>query len=320
MASNWQQELQRAITSVDDLLIALKLDGKNLAPPDGIEKFPLKVPYPYLARIRKGDATDPLLRQILPLREENRQSPGYTLDPVNDLGAFRSNGILHKYHGRALLIVTGACGIHCRYCFRRHFSYDERSLGHQIDEALHYIAKDPAIEEVILSGGDPLSLTNDRLFQLCQRIEDIRKIRRIRIHTRLPIVVPSRIDKEFSDWLKCRRTRYLIVFHVNHPQEIDAGVEQAIARLPKMTLLNQSVLLRGVNDDARTLIELSRRCFDLGLLPYYLHLLDKVQGAAHFAVDDAEALTLMKEIAARLPGYLVPRLARDDGGDSKIVM
>ena len=320
MANSWQEELRRAVTSVEDLLAALELDGKALRVAGESGQFPLRVPHPYLARMRKGDPDDPLLRQVLPLRDENRQTPGYTLDPVNDLGAFRADGTLHKYHGRALLIVTGACAVHCRYCFRRHFSYSERALGHRLDAALRYIANDPSIEEIILSGGDPLSLSNPRLFELCRRIEDITSVRRVRIHTRLPVVVPSRIDAEFSDWLKRRRAHYLIVFHINHPREIDDAVEQAVERLAGATLLNQAVLLKGVNDHAPTLIALSRRCFEAGILPYYLHLLDKVQGAAHFAVDAARALVLMRELATHLPGYLVPRLAHDTGGDSKIVL
>ncbi len=320
MENSWQEELRCAVTSVEDLLAALELDKTALRAGGESKKFPLRVPRPYLARMRKGDPDDPLLRQVLPLQDENLWSAGYTLDPVNDLGAFRADGILRKYHGRVLLIVTGACAVHCRYCFRRHFSYSERALGSKLDAALLYIASDPSIEEVILSGGDPLSLSNSRLFELCQRIEDIPTVRRVRIHTRLPIVVPSRVDAEFSAWLKRRKKRYLVVFHINHPREIDAAVEQSVARFAGVTLLNQAVLLKGVNDDASTLAELSRRCFEAGILPYYLHLLDPVQGAAHFAVNDARALALMQKLAAHLPGYLVPRLARDNGDVSKIVL
>lgn len=318
MANDWQQELQRAVTSVDELLAILGLDKKHLHPGSAKLKFPLRVPRPYLARIRKGDASDPLLRQILPLRDEDTASPDYSLDPVNDLSNCRSNGILHKYHGRVLLIVTGACAIHCRYCFRQHFPYSEQSLGHKLDEALSYIEQDTTVEEVILSGGDPLSLTNARLFELCQRIEEIPRIQRIRVHTRLPIVVPSRIDNEFSHWLNSRKKHYLIVFHINHPKEIDDDVARAIARTRKATLLNQAVLLKGVNDSVETLAALSQRCFDVGILPYYLHLLDRVQGSAHFAVAKTRAHQLMRELAILLPGYLVPRLACDTGGSSKL--
>lgn len=320
MENSWQQELQRAVTSVDELLAVLELDKKNLRLSDKSPEFPLRVPRPYLARIRKGDVNDPLLRQILPLLDEGKPTPGYNLDPVNDLANCHNNGVLHKYHGRVLLIVSGACAIHCRYCFRRHFPYGEQSVGHKLEKALRYIAEDATVEEVILSGGDPLSLSNARLFELCRYIEEIPHVQRIRIHTRLPIVVPSRIDNEFSRWLKHRRKNYLVVFHINHPEEIDAAVAQAATRLTEATLLNQAVLLKGVNDSVDTLATLSRRCFSVGILPYYLHLLDRVQGAAHFAVTETRARMLMRELAALLPGYLVPRLAHDTGGRSKMLL
>ena len=317
MSDHWQQELQQSITRVGDLLSALGLNAKALPFAQEIENFPTRVPRPYLARIRKGDATDPLLRQVLPVSDERLDAPGYTADPVADLNAYRGSGVVHKYHGRALLVVTGACAIHCRYCFRRHFPYGEHTLGHELDAALAYVANDADIEEVILSGGDPLSLNNARLFELCRHLENIPHVQRIRLHTRLPIVVPSRLEDELCSWLNNRPKRYLVVFHINHPAEIDAEVESAVSQLTTPTLLNQAVLLKGVNDDAHTLAELSRKCFNTGILPYYLHLLDRTQGTAHFEVSEARAKTLMREIATLLPGYLVPRLARDDGGDSK---
>ncbi len=317
MSDHWQQELQHSITRVADLLHALGLDADAVPFARDIKNFPTRVPRPYLARIRKGDASDPLLRQILPVADEKLQPPGYTMDPVSDLGAHRGGGVLHKYHGRVLLVVTGACAIHCRYCFRRHFPYGEHATGRELDHAIAYIARDPSIEEVILSGGDPLSLSNARLFALCRRLERIAHVRRIRIHTRLPIVVPSRLESELCDWLNRRPKRYLVVFHINHPAEIAEDVERAVARLKTPTLLNQAVLLKGVNDDAHTLAELSRRCFAAGILPYYLHLLDRVQGATHFEVSEARAKILMRKVAAQLPGYLVPKLARDNGGPSK---
>lgn len=313
----WQQELQNSVTKIADLLAALELDADALPFVREIEHFPLRVPRPYLARMRKRDAEDPLLRQVLPVAAETVRRPGYAFDPVGDLGARRSRGVLHKYHGRVLLVVTGACAIHCRYCFRRHFPYREQALGRELDEALDYVARDDNIEEVILSGGDPLSLNNARLFELCRRIERIPHVRRLRIHTRLPIVLPARLDDALCAWLNRRAKRTLVVFHINHPAEIADDVERALAKLSGPTLLNQAVLLKGVNDDAGVLAELSRKCFAAGVLPYYLHLLDRVQGAAHFEVDEERARALMRKVAALLPGYLVPRLARDDGGASK---
>ncbi len=317
MNDRWQQELQNSVTRVADLLHALELDPDELPFARDIKDFPTRVPRPYLARIRKRDAGDPLLRQVLPVADETIHSPGYAVDPVGDLGAHRGGGVLHKYHGRVLLVVTGACAIHCRYCFRRHFPYAGHALARSLDRALAYVARDASVEEVILSGGDPLSLSNPRLFELCRRIESIAHVRRIRIHTRLPIVVPSRLEDELCNWLNRRPKRYLVVFHINHPAEIATDVERAVSRLTAPTLMNQAVLLKGVNDDARTLADLSRKCFGAGILPYYLHLLDRVRGAAHFEVDAARAQALMRELATLLPGYLVPRLARDDGGPSK---
>ncbi len=314
---DWQQELQRSVTKVTDLLAALELDADALPSVREIERFPLRVPRPYLARMRKRDAEDPLLRQVLPVADETVRRPGYAFDPVADLDARRSRGVLHKYHGRVLLIVTGACAIHCRYCFRRHFPYRGHALGRELDDALAYVERNHDVEEVILSGGDPLSLSNARLFELCRRIERIPHVRRLRIHTRLPIVLPARLDDALCDWLNRRTKRTVVVFHINHPAEIADDVEQALAKLAGPTLLNQAVLLKGVNDAADVLAELSRKCFAVGVLPYYLHLLDRVQGAAHFEVEEARAQALMRDVAASLPGYLVPRLARDDGGASK---
>lgn len=314
---DWQQELQRSVTKVADLLAALELDADELPFVGEIEDFPLRVPRPYLARMRKRDADDPLLRQVLPVAGETVRRPGYAVDPVGDLGARRAPGVLHKYRGRVLLVVTGACAIHCRYCFRRHFPYRGHALGRELDEALAYITRDAGVEEVILSGGDPLSLSNTRLFELVRRIEHIPHVRRLRIHTRLPVVLPSRLDDALCDWLDRRARRTVVVLHINHPAEIAADVERALAKLTRPTLLNQAVLLKGVNDDEDVLAELSRKCFDAGVLPYYLHLLDRVHGAAHFEVSEARARELMHGVAARLPGYLVPRLARDDGGAAK---
>ncbi|MDD9868350.1 MAG: EF-P beta-lysylation protein EpmB [Gammaproteobacteria bacterium] len=304
------------ITRADDLCRMLGLPARTagaLAPRDCAE-FPLKVPRAWLNRIRRGDAADPLLRQVLPVAAESAQTPGFGADAVGDLAAGAGNGILHKYRHRVLLVVTGACAIHCRYCFRRHFPYRGHTLAGHLDAAMEYIAARRDIEEVILSGGDPLTLANRKLFDLCERLEAVPHVTRIRIHTRLPVANPERMDSEWLAWSRRRPKPYLMVLHINHPAELDRDAARAVGAMRHWTLLNQAVLLKGVNDDAETLARLSRRCFEAGVLPYYLHLLDRVRGAAHFEVDEAAARRLMREVAARLPGYLVPKLARETPG------
>lgn len=304
------------ITHADDLCRALGLPAHAagaLAPRDCAE-FPLKAPRAWLARIRRGDADDPLLRQVLPVAAESAQTPGFGDDAVGDLAAGAGNGVVHKYRNRVLLMVTGACAIHCRYCFRRHFPYRGHTLAGHLDAAVKYITERRDIEEVILSGGDPLTLANRKLFDLCERLEAVAHVARIRIHTRLPVACPKRMDGEWLAWSRRRRKPYLMVLHINHPAELDRDAARAVGAMRHWTLLNQAVLLKGVNDDADTLVRLSRRCFEVGVLPYYLHLLDRVRGAAHFEVDEAAARRLMREVAARLPGYLVPKLARETAG------
>lgn len=279
--------------------------------------FPLRVPRTYVARMQRGNPHDPLLRQVLPLAEEDRLSPGYGIDPVGDLAARAGSGILHKYHGRALVITTGACAIHCRYCFRRHFPYSEaQERAADWGTVLDYLARDTSVEEVILSGGDPLALSDQRLARLVQGLDHVPHLQRLRIHTRLPIVLPERIDAALLDWLSATRLKPVMVVHVNHAQELDAAVHAALDQLRRqgVHLLNQSVLLRGVNDSVAALQTLSERLFDAGVLPYYLHLLDRVQGAAHFDVPMSEAQGLLGELATRLPGYLLPRLVREQTG------
>ncbi len=316
--SNTSQPPQAAdtVTRVSDLRRLLDLPAN---PPDGpiprdCAEFPLKVPRAWLARIARGDADDPLLRQVLPVAAEAAQTDGFDADAVGDLAADAGNGILQKYRHRVLLIVTGACAIHCRYCFRRHFPYREHSLAGHLDAAVDFIAGHADIEEVILSGGDPLTLANHKLFDLCERLEAIPHIARIRIHTRLPVVCPERMDSALLAWSKRRSRPYVMVLHVNHPDEMDQAAGEAVAAMRHWTLLNQAVLLKGVNDDVKTLVRLSRRCFEVGVLPYYLHLLDRVRGTAHFEVDEATARRLMREVGARLPGYLVPKLVRETPG------
>ena len=313
-STNWQHEWQQSIQNVAELLQALELEheaGNNiLIDPD----FPIKVPRSYLARIRKRDWDDPLLRQVLPITAEHDIHSSYCADPVGDQTAIVKKGVLHKYQNRVLLLVTGVCAIHCRYCFRKNFPYQNNTLNHNFEESINYIQADESIEEVILSGGDPLSLKNTHLFELCRQLENISHIRRLRIHTRLPICLPSRLEPKLLEWLNCRPLPYVIVFHINHPAEINQEVKQAVQQLHHPLLLNQAVLLKGVNDNAAALIELSRSCFDIGILPYYLHMLDKVQGTEHFNVKLQLAKQLITQMQTALPGYLVPKLAREVPG------
>lgn len=284
--------------------------------PIAASRFPLRVPLAYLGRMRPGDAADPLLRQVLPLAEEDRKAPGFTRDPVGDLAAATTPGLLRKYAGRALLVVTGACPVHCRYCFRRHFPYAEHAGRAAWEGALAELAQDRSIREVILSGGDPLTVSDERLGALVRRIAAIPHVRRLRLHTRTPVVLPSRVQEALLTWLADCPLSTAIVLHANHPAELDDAVASAVRRLAATgaTLLNQAVLLRGVNDDADVLAALSERLFEVGVLPYYLHQLDRVAGAAHFEVEDARARALVAEIRDRLPGYLVPRLVREQAG------
>ena len=284
--------------------------------------FPLKVPRSFVARMTPGDPHDPLLRQVLPSAAELVNVPGFGPDPVGEHAAARSPGLLQKYRGRALLITTAACAVHCRYCFRRAFPYSGHSAGPaRLRAALAQIARDETLEEIILSGGDPLSLSNTRLGALSDALSAIAHVRRLRVHTRTPVVLPSRIDDGFIAWLEGLKLPTVLVLHANHPHEINDEVRAACARLRAtgVTLLNQSVLLKGVNDEVPALAELSRRLFAAGVLPYYIHALDPVSGAAHFAVADRRARRLLGELAAQLPGYLVPRLVREiEGAPAKV--
>jgi len=317
----WQKALQACVSDPQALAAALQLDDAWLAAArPAAARFPLRVPPGYLARIRRGDPDDPLLRQVLPLGAELDETPGYVDDPVGDLQSLAGTGVLHKYHGRALLVTTGACAIHCRYCFRREFPYAGQHAGaHEFAAALALIRADSSITEVLLSGGDPLTLGDRRLGQLLGQLEQIPHLQRVRVHTRLPVVLPERIDAGFiAMWGGVRRLQRIVVIHANHAQELAgaADVHAALAALRDCgtTLLNQSVLLRGVNDSTAALEALSLALFEAGVLPYYLHLLDPVRGAAHFDVPAAEAQALHAALAARLPGYLVPRLVREVAG------
>lgn len=314
----WQRALSRAFTRPADLLAFLELpaDLPQLAP--GLARdFPLRVPRGYAARMRRGDPDDPLFRQVWTLPAEALEAPGFVDDAVGDRARQRPGGLIHKYEGRALLVATGACAVHCRYCFRRYFPYNDAlaSRDHW-REALAVVAADRSLSEVILSGGDPLSLADDKLAELAEALEFIPHVRRLRLHTRQPVVLPERVDDALLAWLRRGRLRKLMVLHVNHAAELDGEVAAALQRLRAagVPLLNQSVLLRGVNDSAEALAALSERLFECGVMPYYLHMLDPVRGAAHFEVPEAEARALHRALAARLPGYLVPRLVREEAG------
>lgn len=313
--AQWQQELAQAVTDPKQLFAMLQLPPADTASLlAACRQFNLRVPRSFIARMRVGDAQDPLLLQVLPQAQEMELTPGYSLDPLNEKPFNPVPGLLHKYHGRVLLTVVGSCAVNCRYCFRRHFPYSDNIPGNDgWQKALDYIAQDSSIHEVILSGGDPLVVKDAQLFDLVQRIESIPQVKTLRFHTRLPIVLPSRVDKNFLIGLTQTRLKKVIVIHSNHANEIDETVVTALQKLRSVnvTLLNQSVILKGVNDSVEALVALSERLFAVDVLPYYLHVLDPVQGAAHFAITDDEAKQLWKQLAHRLPGYLVPRLARE---------
>ncbi len=316
----WQQALREAVRDPRELLDLLGLD--RLAPrlsDEAMVQFPLRVPRGFVARMRHGDPSDPLLRQVLPLDDEMRPMPGFGLDAVGDGAAKTAPGVIQKYRGRALLVATGSCAIHCRYCFRRHFPYAEETAARDgWRDAVDLIRRDASIEEVLLSGGDPLSLSNGKLAELTGALADIPHLRRLRIHSRLPIVVPERVDDGLMGWLTALPWPVTLVVHANHANEFDGTVDAALGRLRAagVHLLNQAVLLRGVNDSVDALGALSERGFAAGVLPYYLHQLDRVAGVAHFEVDDAHARALHAGLAARLSGYLVPRLVREIPGDT----
>lgn len=315
----WQRLLKDAVRDPLELCRILQLPPQyEAAAVRAARSFPVFAPRGYIDLMRRGAPGDPLLRQVLPLADELEDTPGFTADPVGDGPAVLSPGLLHKYAGRALLVLTGACAIHCRYCFRRHFPYDEapRSLA-EWQPALEQIEADESIDEVILSGGDPLTLRDESLGRLAERLAAIGHVRRLRIHSRLPIVLPERVCDDLLAWLRGTRLTPIMVVHANHPAELSPRVEAALGQLADagVPLLNQSVLLAGVNDDADVLTELCRRLVDLRVLPYYLHQLDRVRGAAHFEVAAETGLPLMAELRGRLPGYAVPRYVREVPGE-----
>lgn len=316
---SWQELLSSSVTSPQELLARLDLPAdKWLAGAEaGHRLFEVRVPEPFLARMEKGNPDDPLLRQVLPLNPETLPAEGFVKDPLQEDSAIQTTGLIRKYHSRALLMVTGQCAINCRYCFRRHFPYEEQRLSPaDRQRVLETLEASPEINEVIFSGGDPLAVNDRLLSQWASDISSIPHIRRIRLHTRLPVVIPQRICDSLLEWISSTPVQVVMVLHINHPREIDGATRQALnsLRAAGVTLLNQSVILRGVNDSADVLEDLSEALFEAGVLPYYLHAFDPVAGAQHFDVPDEEARILARELLSRLPGFLVPRLVREVPG------
>ncbi|WP_276739515.1 EF-P beta-lysylation protein EpmB [Pantoea septica] len=316
---DWLQQLADVVTEPDELLRLLGLENhaELAAGRDARQLFALRVPRAFIARMKPGDAQDPLLLQVLTQREEFIQASGYSADPLDEQSSVVP-GLLHKYRNRALLLVKGGCAVNCRYCFRRHFPYqDNPGNKRSWQTAIDYIATHPELDEIIFSGGDPLMAKDHELTWLIDALAQIPHLKRLRIHSRLPVVIPARITDGLCQMLAETRLQVLMVTHINHAQEIDASLAAAMQQLKRagVTLLNQSVLLRGVNNDAQALADLSNALFDAGILPYYLHVLDKVQGAAHFYVSDEEARALVRTLLTQVSGYMVPKLAREIGGE-----
>lgn len=314
---SWQQQLSNAFSNITDLCDYLELNPAEIFSANASANFPLRVPHSFVARMEKGNLNDPLLKQVLPIADEMQTFPGFSADPVGDLAAITEVGVIHKYHGRALFIMTGSCAINCRYCFRRNFPYSEFQLSKQKQQqAIAYLKNNPEISEIILSGGDPLLLNDQKFAELIAQLDEIPHLKRIRIHSRLPIVLPARITSEFIEVLQKSSKQMVLVVHCNHANELNEEVKTACdkIRAAGISLLNQAVLLKGVNDSAHQLHALSEKLFSFGILPYYLHLLDKAQGTAHFEVSEVDAIALMQQLRNTLPGYLVPKLAREEAG------
>jgi L-lysine 2,3-aminomutase len=316
---SWQQQWRDAFREPVALLQFLGLEHlQERVSGAATRQFPLRVPLAFAQRMQYGNPHDPLLRQVLPLVDEEHIVPGYSIDAVGDLQSKASKGVLHKYEGRALLISTGSCAVHCRYCFRRHFPYgEEAASANEWAEAIIHLQNDASIEEVLLSGGDPFSLSTEKLSTLTDSLRAIPHIKRLRIHTRLPIVLPDRVDAALLQWLQSLPWPVALVLHANHAQEFDLHVDDACRALRNtgVNLLNQAVLLAGVNDRLQSIKDLCERGYAAGVLPYYLHQLDRVHGAAHFAVSDEKALSLIDQLRDTLPGYLLPRLVREIPGE-----
>jgi EF-P beta-lysylation protein EpmB len=314
---DWRRSFAEAIRDPDELLARLKLSVADAGQRSRGREFPLLVSESFLRRMKPGDINDPLLRQVLPLAAEDVDVPGFTLDTLEEAKFREVPGLLHKYASRALLVLTGACAVHCRYCFRRHYPYSQEPK--RLDDwepAFQALETDESIHEVLLSGGDPLMLTDERLAAVVRRLEHISHVRRLRWHTRLPIVLPNRVTREWLDLLLSSRLTAIVVVHANHPRELVGDCAVALQRLTQtgVLTLNQAVLLRGVNDSTDVLVDLSERLIDLGIQPYYLHQLDRVSGTAHFEVSIETGRRLMAELRQRLPGYAVPRYVQEVPG------
>ncbi len=318
-SSNWHLEYKTSITDIEHLCQILGLNIEQLPISyRANQQFPLRVPQSYVDRMQHNNPYDPLLLQVLPTSQEENHVAGYLKDPVGDLQSIKSPGLLQKYNGRALLLATSRCAIHCRYCFRRHFPYTSQNpRSDSWNASIEELKKDQSITEVILSGGDPLVLDDSELTKLVAKLEPIEHVKRLRIHTRLPVVIPNRINHQLINWISKTRLKMVMVLHINHANEINTKMYKQLQKLKDTNcmLLNQSVLLKGVNDQSSSLIYLSEALFNAGVLPYYLHLLDKVEGAAHFDVSELHAQDLMREITKHLPGYLVPKLVRETASE-----
>ena len=317
--TSWQKELANVITDPKTLLELVDISPEMYQHHFAARKlFPVRVPRPLISRIKKGDINDPILKQVMPLDLEFSITEGYNEDPLEEHDTV-APGLLHKYKHRVLMMVKTGCAINCRYCFRRHFPYADNSPNKaRWQQALTYIEQHNEINEVIFSGGDPLMASDEHLQWLITEIEKIPHINRLRIHTRLPIVIPQRITPALVNTLRTTRLKPVIVFHVNHANEIDNNVAEALEPLisARIPLFNQSVLLKGINNNAQILAQLSERLFDIGIQPYYLHLFDKVQGVAHFDLTETEAKEITLQLMAILPGYLMPKLVREIAGEA----
>ncbi|EXH91982.1 EF-P beta-lysylation protein EpmB [Acinetobacter baumannii] len=317
---NWQSQLSDLITDPLELLNLLELSTDQLLSGAILasEKFKLRVPRAFVGKMNAKDPLDPLLLQVLPHHLELEEHPEFVTDPLGEEAANQLPGVLHKYKSRFLLTLTGACAVHCRYCFRRHFPYQE-NLPKNEDwlNIKNYIESNPDINEVILSGGDPLTLSNRKLALWLERLSSLKQVKILRIHSRVPIVIPNRIDEELISLLKNSRLRIILVVHSNHASELDDFTCSKLLQLSEhhITVLNQAVLLKGVNDSAQTLTDLSYRLFEARVMPYYLHVLDKVKGAQHFDLIPSEIDAIYQDLLASLPGYLVPKLVREIAGE-----
>ena len=315
--SSWQQQMKVAVRDLGALRKMLQLP-EDLAAQSAEESFSVFAPLTFIDRIELGNPNDPLLLQLLPRQMEDASPSHYSTDPLAESEAQLGPGVLKKYAGRALFIVTGACAIHCRYCFRRHFPYQDHSvIGGDWGQAVAAIASDDSIEEVIFSGGDPLTVVDSRLASLIGRLEQIPHVRRLRIHTRLPIMIPARVTKDLVAMLEQTKLEIVFIIHANHANEIDEDVVAAMQRIKTSgaMLLNQSVLLAGVNDSAETLVELSKRLISIGVMPYYLHQLDQVTGTSHFEVPVSQGKQIIETMRASLPGFAVPRYVQEIPGE-----